>query len=148
MWRSDNEWMNKSSLKMLLITQSWWLHGMLTFTNHAASLLISFKSLLSEGERERRNLRPKGTKSSHLKRFKILHDDKMHFTYRRSAFLGTPFGTVFRPRPWQSTCDPEQLHLCGHPLTEVAHSSSARTRAKLRQSAARLLSPVGSIIST
>lgn len=72
-------------------------------------------------------------------------------TYRRSAFLGIPFGTVFKPRPWQSTCEPEQLHLCGHPMAGAAHSSSsttAATRAKSRHGAARFPGPVGSIIST
>lgn len=71
-----------------------------------------------------------------------------HFTYRRSAFLGIPLGTVFKPRPWQSTCDPEQLHLCGHPLTDAAHTRSAETRAKPRQSAACFPGPVGGMVSS
>lgn len=71
-----------------------------------------------------------------------------HFTYRRSAFLGIPFGTVFKARPWQSTCDPEQLHLCGHPLTEAAHTRSAETRANPRQSAACLPGPLGGMVSS
>lgn len=71
-----------------------------------------------------------------------------HGTYRRSAFLGIPFGTVFRPRPWQSTCDPEQLHLCGHPSTDAAHASRATTRAQTQQTAARFSGPVKGIIST
>lgn len=71
-----------------------------------------------------------------------------HWTYRRSAFLGIPLGTVFKPRPWQSTCDPEQLHLCGHPVTEATHTSSARARAQTRQSAARFSGPIGGMIST
>lgn len=70
------------------------------------------------------------------------------FTYRRSAFLGIPLGTVFKPRPWQSTCDPEQLHLCGHPVTEAAHTSSASARAQSRQSAARFPGPIWGMIST
>lgn len=44
-------------------------------------------------------------------------------TYTRSAFLGIPRGTVRKPWPWQSTWDPEQLHLWGHPSTATQHSN-------------------------
>lgn len=86
-------------------------------------------------------------------RFQIDDEDEicinsLNVTYRRSAFLGIPLGTVFKPRPWQSTCDPEQLHLCGQPVTEAAHTSSAKTRAQTRQSAARFSGLIRGMIST
>ncbi|GAA6070488.1 uncharacterized [Tachysurus ichikawai] len=43
-------------------------------------------------------------------------------THRRSVFLGVPFGTLLKPCAWQSTCEPEQLHLCGHARAATRHS--------------------------
>lgn len=50
--------------------------------------------------------------------------DRYADTYTLSAFLGIPLGTVLKPWPWQSTWEPEQLHLCGHPFTETQHRNA------------------------
>ena len=57
------------------------------------------------------------------KRSGVMMREGVCVTYKRSAFLGIPFGTFLKPWPWQSTWDPEQLHLWGHPFTTAAHSN-------------------------
>lgn len=48
-------------------------------------------------------------------------------THSLSAFLGMPRGTVLSPSPWQSTLDPEQVHLLGHPSAAGVTLNSPRS---------------------
>lgn len=68
-------------------------------------------------------------------------------THRRSVFLGMPLGTVLKPCAWQSTCEPEQLHLCGHARAATRHSKPhSRANKEPRWSAGSFSRAAGAIV--
>lgn len=70
-------------------------------------------------------------------------------THRRSVFLGMPLGTLLKPCAWQSTCELEQLHLCGHARAAARHSKPhSRANKEPRSSAGRFSRATGAIIPT
>lgn len=68
-------------------------------------------------------------------------------THRRSVFLGMPLGTLLKPCAWQSTCEPEQLHLCGHARAATRHSKPhSRANKEPRWRAGRFSRAAGAIV--
>lgn len=71
----------------------------------------------------------------------------LRVTHRRSVFLGMPLGTLLKPCAWQSTCEPEQLHLCGHARAATRHSKPhTRANKEPRWSAGRFSCATGAIV--
>lgn len=58
-----------------------------------------------------------------------------------------PLGTLLNPCAWQSTCEPEQLHLCGHARAAARHSKPhSRANEEPRWNSGRLSRAAGAIV--